>query len=85
MKIGCLTLFFLAIALPSVAEAQNAPCSRYTPRGTRCFCNHGIVKGHEVPGWIPAGGDYKRKWVRPGFHMTNLKGMHSSGSMCFRD
>jgi hypothetical protein len=85
MRIAYLVISFFLLVWSTVAEAQDAPCSRYTPRGTRCFCNHGIVKGHPMPGWIPAGGDYKRKWVRPGFHMTNLKGMHSSGSMCFRD
>jgi len=57
-------------------------CSRYTPIGIPCYCTHGILRRDNPPGWT-----YVRSltWIRPGWHVTNYKGEHGGGDVCYKD
>ena len=71
----------------SVVEAATAmeACTRHTPIGIGCYCNSRIVSTQQFPGWNHASGPfYKPMYVRPGWHVTNTKGMHGSGNVCYR-
>ena len=72
-----------------IEGAGTAPCSRYTPIGVPCYCNHGVRRGHPVPGWTLSGGDLtndsRGHYMRPGWHVSAVKGMHGSMKFCFRD
>jgi hypothetical protein len=82
MKIA-VSLLFLFVSWSALAQgAGMGPCTRYIPMGTSCYCNKGVMRGHEVPGWVQ---DERRKWVRPGWHVTYLKGQHGNGITCHRD
>jgi hypothetical protein len=64
--------------------AGTAPCTHNTPVGVYCYCNNGIRIGHPKPGWELE--DLNRShYVRPGWHVRNIKGMHGGGKLCIRD
>jgi hypothetical protein len=64
--------------------AGTASCTRNTPVGIYCYCNQGIRVGHPIPGWQEE--DMNRgHYVRPGWHVRNIKGMHGGGKLCIRD
>ena len=65
-----------------VATGEMAPCTRMTPVGVACYCNHGIISGHPIPGW---GRAWALHYIRPGWHVTNPKGRHAGGNVCYRD
>jgi hypothetical protein len=69
------------VPVQAAAAAGIGPCTRYTPIGVACFCNQGVLRARESPGWIPAGGAFRLRWTRPGWHVTNTRGMHSSGNV----
>jgi hypothetical protein len=73
------------VPVQAAGAAEMGPCTRYTPIGVACFCNRGILGAHEFPGWVPAGGAFRLMWTRPGWHVTNTRGMHSSGNVCYKD
>jgi hypothetical protein len=54
-----------------------------------CYCNHGVRRGHPVLGWTVSGGDLtndsRGHYMRPGWHVSAVKGMHGSMKFCFRD
>ena len=83
-----LTLLLVFVGWSSVVEAAIGmeACTRHTAVGIGCYCNRAIVSTHQFPGWIHASGPfYKPMYVRPGWHVTNTKGMHSSGNVCYKD
>lgn len=86
-----LPLLFLFVSWPSIAQAVivSEPCTGSTPVGVPCQCNRWVLKGQrhhdKHPDWVPAGGMYHFKYTRPGWHVTNTRGMHNSGDVCYRD
>jgi hypothetical protein len=77
-------LFALALiaGAPIIVQAAGTdPCTRNTPVGVGCSCNHGVFRSRDKvgPGWDFDG----RHAVRVGWHATYLKGQHNA--VCFRD
>lgn len=79
-----LILLFLFAGGPVSAAVGTAPCTHNTPVGVYCYCNSGVRVGHPKPGWQEE--DMNRHhYVRPGWHVRNIKGMHGGGKLCIRD
>src|ERR1700743_3304533 len=70
-----------ALAGPSTPQVE---CTRYIRVGVPCFCNSGIVRKEGVApkDWIKF---RPYLYVRPGWHVTDYKGMHTGGMTCFKD
>jgi hypothetical protein len=56
-------------------------CTRNTLIGVPCTCGH-VMARQGYPGWT-----YVRSltWIRPGWHVTNYKGEHGGGDICYKD
>lgn len=73
-----------SLIAPVQYTAGMAPCSRYTPHGAPCFCNHGVFRGSGAAAHNPDFYlDERGHSVRKGFHTTYYKGTHSN--FCTRD
>jgi hypothetical protein len=57
-------------------------CSHSTPVGVACKCVHGIIIHKPSPGFTLF---RPLAWVRDGWHVTNYKGEHGGGDVCYRD
>jgi len=79
--------------LPVISISQDAlagptnpqvGCTRNIPVGVPCFCNGGIVlrEGLAPKDWIKF---RPFLYVRPGWHVTDYKGMHTGGMTCYKD
>jgi hypothetical protein len=87
MRVVLALLLFSLISFSFVEAALGMEaCTRNTPIGIGCHCNSRIVSTRQFPGWQPAGGNYHSGFfVRPGWHVTNFKGTHDGGNVCYRD
>jgi hypothetical protein len=65
-----------------VLDFGSVPCTRNLPIGVPCMCNSRIINRVPHPGWTMFRSFI---YVRPGWHLTNLKGMHAGGNICYRD
>lgn len=86
MKAIFALLFVLvsSAAFAATPMAGTGPCTRHTPVGVYCFCNHGVYRGSYLPGWI-ADPMVQQHYTRPGWHVSAIKGMHGGGKLCIRD
>jgi hypothetical protein len=81
------SIFHGETADPSLMEAQymggpnTGPCSRNTPHGQYCFCNHGVRRSRDGlrDGWYFDG----KFAMRTGFSFSYNKGSHTA--VCRRD
>ena len=81
------SIFHGEAADPSLMDAQymgapnTGPCSRDTPHGQYCFCNHGVLRSRDGlrDGWYFDG----KFAVRTGFSFSYNKGSHTA--VCRRD
>jgi hypothetical protein len=69
-------------AVIQVLDLGQVPCTRNVPIGVPCLCNARIISSHPHTGWTMF---RSFQYVRPGWHLTNLKGMHAAGNICYRD
>ena len=65
-----------------VMVGGGEPCSRNTPVGIACICVRGVTSRHPYPGWVQV---HKFLYIRPNWHLTNIKGMHMGGNICYKD
>jgi hypothetical protein len=72
------------IVIPVLEGAGTAPCTRNTPVGVACYCNHGVRAGRPFPGW-QVDPNSPLHYVRPGWRVSVVKGMHAAGRLCYRD
>jgi hypothetical protein len=66
------------------SNGSMSACTRYVAIGVPCYCNGGIVRreGLAPPGWVKF---RPFLYVRPGWHVTDHKGLHTGGMYCFKD
>jgi hypothetical protein len=57
-------------------------CGHLTPIGVPCACVQGIIGHHDHPRWQLS---RPLTWIRPGWHITNYKGEHAGGNVCYKD
>jgi hypothetical protein len=82
-------ILIAVIAVCNGSQAQavgfNEQCTRNTPVGIGCKCNRNIVSYTQWEGWVRIPGYPSAMYIRPNWHLTNLKGQHGGGNVCFKD
>jgi len=84
MKKFIALLVFLVGWSTSASSAGLDACTRHTPIGVACFCNARIIATSPHQGWQQQA-VYKPVFVRPGWHITFIKGQHGGGLQCYKD
>jgi hypothetical protein len=79
-----LLAFLVGWSSTTASLAGMDACTRNTPIGVACFCNGRIIASKPHPGWQQQA-VYKPVFVRPGWHITFIKGQHGEGLQCYRD
>lgn len=69
-------------AIIQVMLGGGEPCTRNTPVGIACICKGGVISRHPYPGWVQV---HPFLYIRANWHLTNLKGQHAGGNICYRD